>query len=96
MPSTDPIQHPALVNALVQLADALDRRSVSAGGPSPLTMAVLADQIAEQVHELAHSLVGLARSEDGASWADIGQAFGVTRQAALRRWRPERDATSLD
>ncbi len=97
MPSTDPIQHPALVNALVRLADALDRHSVSAtGGLSPLAMAVLADQIADQVHELAHSLVGLARSEDGASWADVGQAFGVTRQAALRRWRPEPDATSLD
>lgn len=88
MPSTDPIQHPSLVDALAQLADALDRRSVSAtGGLSPLAMAVLADQIAEQVHELARSLVSLARSEDGASWADIGQAFGVTRQAALRRWR---------
>lgn len=90
MPSTDPIQNPTLVDALLQLADALDRRSVApTGGLGPLDMAVLADQIAGQVHELARSLVGLARSEDGASWADVGQAFGVTRQAALRRWRTE-------
>lgn len=89
MTSTDPIEHPDLADALVRLADALDRRSGETRGLSHLAMAVLADHISQQVHELARLLVALARSEDGASWADVGDAFAVTRQAALRRWRTE-------
>lgn len=89
MTSTDPIEHPDLANALAQLAEALDRRSAGAETPSHLAMAVLADHISQQVHGLTRSLVGVARSEDGASWAEVGAAFGVTRQAALRRWRTE-------
>ncbi|MBA2283072.1 MAG: hypothetical protein H0W25_17820 [Acidimicrobiia bacterium] len=98
MTSTDPIEHPDLVDALVQLADALDRRPGDGPRLSHLAMAVLADQIAQLVHDLARSLVVLARSEDGASWTDVGVAFGVTRQAALRRWRiePSRTASSTD
>lgn len=88
MTPTDPIDHPDLVDALVQLADALDHRSRGHAGVSHLAMAVLAEQISRQVHELARSLVALARSDGGASWAEVGDAFGVTRQAALRRWRP--------
>ena len=87
MTSTDPIEHPGLADALAQLAEALDRRSAGAEAPSHLAMGVLADHISQQVHELTRSLVGLARSEDRATWAEVGQAFGVTRQAALRRWR---------
>lgn len=89
MTSTDPIQHPDLADALTQLADALDRPSGDGAGLSHLAMAALADHISQQVHELARALVGLARSEDRASWAEVGDAFGVTRQAALRRWRTE-------
>ena len=88
MTSTDPIEHPDLADALMRLADALDHRAGDAQGLSPLAMAVLADQISQQVHGLARSLVELAHSEDGASW-DVGDAFAVTRQAALRRWRTE-------
>ncbi len=88
MTSTDPIHHPDLADTLVQLAEALDRRA-GARAPRHLAMAVLADRIATQVHELARSLVMLARSEDGATWAEVGNAFGVTRQAALRRWRTD-------
>lgn len=87
MTSTDPIEHPDLADALGRLADALDHRAGDVQGLSPLAMAVLADQISQQVHGLARSLVELARSENGASWADVGDAFAVTRQAALRRWR---------
>ena len=43
MTSTDPIEHPDLANALVQLAEALDRRSGGAGAPSHFAMAVLVD-----------------------------------------------------
>lgn len=76
MTSTDPIEHPDLADALAQLADALDRRSGGAGAPSHLTMAVLADHISQQVHDLTRSLVGLARSADGTTWAEVGDAFG--------------------
>lgn len=85
MPSTDPIQLPDLADALVRLAEALDRPPDDDGG-SHLDMAVLADSISQQLHGLAGLLVARARS-DGATWAAVGAAFGVTRQAALRRWR---------
>jgi hypothetical protein len=85
VPPTDPIQLPDLADALVRLADSLDRRSDD-DGASHLDMAVLADSIARQLHGLAALLVARARS-DGATWAEVGGAFGVTRQAALRRWR---------
>lgn len=88
MTPTDPIDQPDLVDALVQLADALDHRSRGHAGVNHLAMALLAEQVSAQAHELARSLVALARSEEGASWAEVGDAFGVTRQAALRRWRP--------
>lgn len=85
MPSTDPIQLPELADALGRLAEALDRRP-GVDGTSHLDMAVLADSISRQLHGLAGLLVARART-DGASWAEVGAAFGVTRQAALRRWR---------
>ncbi len=89
MPVTkDPdIQHPNLVAALTRLADSLDQRESEAPNvPSYLVMAALADQISDQLHELARMLVTAARAHEKASWADVGDAFGVTRQAAMRRW----------
>lgn len=85
MPSTDPIQLPELADALGRLAEALDRRSGDVAA-SHLDMAVLADSISHQLRGLAELLVMRARS-DGVTWADVGAAFGVTRQAALRRRR---------
>lgn len=85
MQPTDPIRLPDLADALVRLADALDRPPDD-DGVSYLDMAVLADSISRQLHGLAGLLVARART-DGASWAEVGAAFGVTRQAALRRWR---------
>lgn len=85
MPPTNPIQLPDLADALVRLADSLDRQSHD-DGASHLDMAVLADSISRQLHGLAGLLVARARS-DGATWTEIGAAFGVTRQAALRRRR---------
>lgn len=85
-PSTD-IQHPDLAAALAQLADALDRRHDEVpDAPSYLEMAALADQISSQLHELAKMLIAAARAHEKSSWTDVGHAFGVTRQAAMRRW----------
>lgn len=85
-PTTD-IQHPDLAAALARLADALDRRHDDLpDAPSYLEMAALADQIGTQLHDLAKMLITAARAHEKASWTDVGQAFGVTRQAAMRRW----------
>lgn len=85
-PSTD-IQHPDLAAALAQLADALDRRHGDLpDAPSYLEMAALADRISNQLHDLAKMLIAASRAHEQSSWTDIGQAFGVTRQAAMRRW----------
>lgn len=85
-PNTD-IQHPDLAAALAQLSDALDRRHEDVpDAPSYLEMAALADTISEQLHDLAKMLVTAARAREKASWTDVGSAFGVTRQAAMRRW----------
>lgn len=85
--SNNDIQHPDLAAALARLADALDRRHDELpDAPSYLEMAALADQISSQLHELAKTLIASARIHEKASWTDVGQAFGVTRQAAMRRW----------
>lgn len=84
--STD-IQHPDLAAALAQLADALDRRHDDVpDAPTYIEMAALADHISEQLHDLAKMLVTAARARESSSWTDVGHAFGVTRQAAMRRW----------
>lgn len=85
--STTDIQHPDLAAALARLADSLDRRHDDLpDAPSYLEMAALADQISTQLHDLAKMLIASARVHEKASWTDVGQAFGVTRQAAMRRW----------
>lgn len=85
--TTEEVRHPELSEALAKLADALDRRHDDLpDAPSYLEMAALADRISDQLHDLAKMLVAAARGHDGASWTDVGQAFSVTRQAAMRRW----------
>lgn len=91
MPTTytppDPIDQPDLAAALIRLAEALEAdRSVAPGAPTYLDMAILAEGISVQLHELARLLIATSRSSEGSSWADIGTGFGVTRQAAMRRW----------
>jgi hypothetical protein len=81
------IQHPDLAEALASLAESLDRRHVRApDAPSYLEMAVLADHISQQLTELTRMLINAARAQENAKWSTVGDAFGVTRQAAMRRW----------
>jgi hypothetical protein len=53
-------------------------------------------QISEHIGELADHLIGhfvdQAR-KTGASWTEIGQSMGVTKQAAQKRWRQDADRT---
>ncbi len=52
-----------------------------------LDKAVLSLRLAEAADWLARVEVVAAREHDGASWADVGQALGVNRQAAHERFR---------
>ncbi len=61
-----------------------------AGGRQKVThldKAVLSLRLAEAADWLARVEVVAAREHDGASWADVGQALGVNRQAAHERFR---------
>ncbi len=54
---------------------------------SHLDKAVLSLRLAEAADWIARIEVIAAREQDGASWADVGQALGVNRQAAHERFR---------
>lgn len=85
--AADEIAAPGLPEAMLVLAEALrDHQTGGSSSTSYLEMAKMADGIGVQLHELARRLVAVAREEEGATWADVGDAFGVTRQAAMRRW----------
>jgi hypothetical protein len=66
--------------AVIELADRL-----SPGGDA-MQRAVVADAIARSAKVLARRDVHRARLY-GASWADVGRAFGITRQSAHQRFR---------
>src|SRR5437899_10274149 len=68
--------------------EALSALLPSAGGAqSHLTRAVLADRLAAAATRLSRAEVIAAREGDGATWDDVANAFGVTRQAAHERFR---------
>lgn len=73
-------------NALTALASALER----GGDPSPapgdeIAMILQADELAKLSQARLHELVAVARGR-GYSWAAIGDALGVSRQAAFKRF----------
>lgn len=52
-----------------------------------LDRAVVALQVSEVAERYARAEVVAARDLDGASWADVGAALGVSRQTAHERFR---------
>lgn len=56
-------------------------------GSSRLERAAALLRIAENADRLARTEVAAARERDGASWADVGEALGVSRQTAHERYR---------
>lgn len=52
----------------------------------PLAALVLIGQLTGRADQLAHQAADIARGA-GTTWEDIGQALGVTRQAAAERFR---------
>lgn len=68
-----------------ELAD-LARR-VAGDRSSRLERAAALLRISEVADRLARVNVAGAREQDGASWADVGEALGVSRQTAHERYR---------
>lgn len=52
-----------------------------------LDRAVLSLRVAEAAEWLARVEVMAARTDEDASWADVGRALGINRQAAHERFR---------
>jgi hypothetical protein len=55
-----------------------------------LLVAVTAARIAAAADRLAHTHVALARDQEGATWEQVGEAFGTTKQSAHERFRTEK------
>ena len=73
----------AVGRAVVELVSSL----VAAGSNrSHLERARIAARIADEAERISRTEVMAAR-EEGATWAEVGEAFGVTRQAAHERFR---------
>ena len=66
------------------------RELVSAAGGDPsshLEAAAIALLIAAEADRYARVEVMAARNADGASWTEVGEALGMTRQSAHERFR---------
>lgn len=63
------------------------------GDPDMCARAIQA--LALGVQALEHTLVQEVH-EQGASWAEIGSAFGISRQAAHQRFSPSKTVVSAD
>lgn len=72
-------------NELEKAVARLIRDSCSGKG-GPLDRAALSMRVAEAAERLARIEVDAAR-QDGATWQDVGDAFGTNRQAAHERFR---------
>ena len=93
--SIDPELLEATHRALLQLGKDLDlptaRYTDADTGhtrrrPKPLTLAVLAIQAQEALEALASREVAMARDHDDLTWAEVGEAFGISTQSAHHRF----------
>jgi len=74
--------------ALDRLVRRATRKLLPPGaGATHLDLAVAALALAAAAGRLARVEVIAARDEEGASWEDVGQALGVSRQTAHERFR---------
>jgi NADH:ubiquinone oxidoreductase subunit 5 (subunit L)/multisubunit Na+/H+ antiporter MnhA subunit len=78
----------AVISAVRQTAESSPATATAAGGDAALLAGLShLGQVAERVDWALLSVVGEARA-NGATWAAIGQALGVSRQAAQQRFSP--------
>ena len=80
---------PLIRAAAAELLDSLTptRRAVRVAPMGPLRRAVLGVRLAEALEVLAAEAVDDARGDDGLTWADVGEEFGVRPQTAQARFR---------
>lgn len=57
------------------------------GDQPHLVRALLADRLAQAATRTSRAEVMAARDRDGATWDDVAETFGVSRQAAHERFR---------
>jgi len=57
------------------------------GDQPRLARAVLAQRLAAAATRISRAEVMAARDHDGATWEEVAQAFGISRQAAHERFR---------
>ncbi|MFI1868014.1 Clp protease N-terminal domain-containing protein [Streptomyces jumonjinensis] len=89
----NPVQmtHPVRLDELIEAV-----KKVHTGALEQLSGAVIAaDHLGEVADHLIGHFVDQAR-RSGASWSEIGQSMGVTRQAAQKRFVPKGGAQDLD
>jgi hypothetical protein len=77
----------AVVSAVRRTAGTGDGAALPAGDGALLAGLTHLGEIAERVDWALLSVVGEARAT-GATWAEIGNALGVSRQAAQQRFAP--------
>lgn len=77
-----PRRKPPSIEALVR-----DAVADEAGVGRHLDRAVVALELSAAAERYARAEVIAARELDGASWADVGKALGVSRQTAHERFR---------
>lgn len=83
--SIDPLIRSVAADLLDSLAPT--RRAARVAPAGPLRRAVLAVRLAEALEVLAAEAVDDARTGDGQTWSDVGDAFGVRPQTAQARFR---------
>lgn len=78
---------PAVAAALAAAIRSVDRAEKESTSSRHLRVAAAALAIAEAADRLARTEIMRARNEDDATWEEVGQALGITRQAAHERFR---------
>jgi hypothetical protein len=82
-----PLDHPALAQALVTLAQSLDRRAANDDDPpSYLDLAVLVSDVERQLGDLTRILVHYARRYEKTTWKEVADTFGISRPTVYKRY----------
>jgi hypothetical protein len=85
--SPAPIDHPALSQALVTLAHAVDRQtSGDDEAPGYLQLALLVADVQRQLDDLTRLLVHYARRYEGTTWTEVAETFSISRPTVYKRF----------
>lgn len=90
-----PERNPPRTDALSELAAALEKDGAAPAAGDEIEMILRADELTKSAHARLHELVAVARDRD-ISWLTIGDALGVSRQAAFKRFSTPRTDERTD